>query len=112
MWPCEGGELATVFTPCTRVEGRLSAFLISFIGIAADYASTRVGLSRGFYETHVQYHPLLALAIFWTAVAVLVTSLPRGRWWERGIRFIAAWSFLGAVNNTLVILGVFGGLII
>ena len=31
---------------------------------------------------------------------------------DRGIRFIATWSFLGAVNNTLVILGLFVGLII
>jgi len=82
------------------------------MGVAADYVSTRVGLGRGFYETHAQYHPLLALAIFWTAMAVLVLSLPRGRLWERSIRFIASWSFLGVVNNTLVILGLFSGLVI
>lgn len=104
--------MATVSLRGPHVEGRLSAFLVSLIGVAADYVSTRVGLDRGFYETHAQYHPLLALAIFWTAVAVLVLSLPRGRWWEGSIRFIASWSFLGAVNNTLVILGVFGGLVI
>jgi len=45
-------------------------------------------------------------------MAVLTLSLPRGRWWEGSIRFIAAWSFLGAINNTLVILGVFSGLVI
>jgi len=45
-------------------------------------------------------------------VSVLVLFLPRGRWWEESIRFIAAWSLLGAVNNTMVILGVFGGLVI
>jgi len=94
------------------VEGRLSAFLYSLIGVAADYASTRVGLGQGFHETHALYHPLLALAIFWTAVAVLVLSLPRGRLWEGSIRFIASWSFLGAVNNILVILGLFSGLVI
>ena len=104
--------MSTVSPLTPQVEGRLSAFLISLIGVAADYVSTLLGLDRGFYETHPQYHPLLALAIFWTAMAVLALSLPRGRWWEGGIRFIAAWSFLGAVNNTLVILGLFGGLVI
>jgi len=104
--------MATVSLPFPQGEGRLSAFVISLMGVAADYVSTCLGLGRGFYETHLQYHPLLALAIFWVAVAVLALSLPRGRWWEGSIRFIAAWSFLGAVNNTLVILGIFGGLII
>ena len=104
--------MATVSPLYPQAEGRLSAFLVSLVGVAADYISTRVGLDRGFYETHAQYHPLLALAIFWTAMAVLVLSLPRGRWWEGSIRFIAAWSFLGVINNTLVILGVFSGLVI
>jgi len=104
--------LATVSPMYPQVGGRMSAFLISLIGVAADYVSTRIGLGRGFYETHPQYHPLIALAIFWTAMAVLTLSLPRGRWWEGSIRFIAAWSFLGAINNTLVILGVFSGLVI
>ena len=103
--------MATISPLCPQAEERLSAFLVSLVGVAVDYFSTRVGLSLGFYETHPQYHPLLALAIFWTAVAVLVLSLPRGRWWEESIRFIAAWSLLGAVNNTMVILGLFGGLV-
>lgn len=104
--------MATVSPLSPQAEGRLTGFLVSLIGVAADYVSTRIGLDRGFYETHPHYHPLLALAIFWVAMVVLVTSLPRGRWWEGSIRFIAAWSFLGAINNTLVILGLFSGLVI
>ena len=83
-------------------------FFVSGLGCLADYVSTRIGLSLGFYETHVYYHPLLALAIFWGALTVLhVAGASR-----KGALFIASWAFLGAVNNALVILGVFGGLVL
>jgi hypothetical protein len=43
---------------------------------------------------------------------ILAIALPRGRWWDRAVLFISGWSFLGAVNNVLVLLGIFGGLMI
>jgi hypothetical protein len=53
-----------------------------------------------------------ALAIFWSAIVFLYLTLPRGKKWDAAIWVLASWSFLGAVNNTLVILGVFGGWVI
>jgi hypothetical protein len=39
-------------------------------------------------------------------------SLPRGKKWDAAIWVLASWSFLGAVNNTLVIMGIFSGWVI
>ena len=87
-------------------------FLISLAGIIADHMTTLTGLSLGLYETHPQYHPALALIIFWAALTVLTLTLPKKRIWEMSKSVLASASFLGAVNNTLVILGVFQGLVI
>jgi len=87
-------------------------FLISLFGVATDYLTTIAGLGLGFYETHSKYHPALALAIFWGALIVLTLTLPKKRTWEVSKNVLASASFLGAVNNTLVMLGIFPGLII
>ena len=87
-------------------------FIISLIGVIADYMTTIVGLSLGFYETHHQYHPVLALAIFWGALTLLTLALPKKKFWWISKTVIAAASFLGSVNNTLVILRFFPGLAI
>ena len=87
-------------------------FLISFVGVIADYLTTVTGLSMGYYETHPQYHPVLALIIFWGALTVLTWALPRTKLFNLSKNLLASASFLGAVNNTLVILGVFSGLVI
>jgi hypothetical protein len=42
----------------------LMPFLISLGGVVFDYWTTTIGLSMGFVETHPQYHPFKALAIF------------------------------------------------
>ena len=89
-----------------------SPFLVSLLGVVLDYATTCIGLSRGFYETHSQYSPVLALMIFWGALSILSLVLPRRNPWKSIMMFIALWSFLGAVNNSLVLLGVFPGLVI
>lgn len=88
----------------------LIPFMVSLGGILLDYWTTTIGLSMGFVEIHPEYHPLKALAIFWSAIAVLVATLPRGRIWWMYINALAALSYLGAINNVLVILGVFPGL--
>ena len=91
---------------------RLLPFLISLIGVMTDYFTTCVGLNLGFCEIHPQYHPALALAIFWGASALLTFALPKRKVWNLSRNIIASASFLGAVNNTLVILRVFSGLTI
>ncbi|MBS7639795.1 MAG: hypothetical protein QW804_05545 [Candidatus Bathyarchaeia archaeon] len=88
----------------------LMPFLISLGGILLDYWTTSIGLSMGFIEIHPEYHPLKALAIFWSAITVLVATLPRTRFWRMSINALAALPYLGAINNVLVIAGIFPGL--
>jgi hypothetical protein len=94
------------------IRSQTQAYALSFMGVTADYLTTRIGLTRGFVETHPIYNPFYALAIFWMACTVLALALPKGRRWDSAILFISGWSFLGAVNNILVLLGIFGGLMI
>jgi len=85
-------------------------FLLALGGVISDYMTTVIGLSLGFYETHPNYHPVHALLIFWGAIAILTLTSPRKKPWTLSINGLALTSYLGAVNNTLVILGVFPGL--
>jgi hypothetical protein len=87
-------------------------FLLALLGVVCNWITPQVGLGMGYYETYPMYPPVLALVIFLTAILFLLTVLPRGRRWDYAIYFLASWSFLGAVNNTLVIMGVFSGLVI
>jgi len=89
-------------------------FLIALGGVLADYATTTIALNfcTGLHETHAMYSPVLALAIFWTAISVLTLALPKKKPWTIGINGLALASYIGAVNNTLVILGLFTGLVI
>jgi hypothetical protein len=91
---------------------RAIPFVLSLIGVSSDYVTTKLGLSLGFYETHPHYNPLLALLIFWGAIALLSTLLPREKLWDMSINGLASASYLGTANNVLVILGVFSGLVI
>ena len=91
---------------------RIIPFLVSLCGVVSDYITTRIGLSLGFYETHPQYHPVLALLIFWGAITLLTATMPKKKIWMSAVYGLAVVSFLGAINNTLVILGIFSGLIL
>jgi len=91
---------------------RIVPFLLSLGGVLSDYLTTRIGLSLGFYEIHPHYNPILALLIFWGAVVLLTVTLPKRRFWNFSVNGLASVSYLGAINNTLVILGVFSGLVI
>lgn len=85
-------------------------FIISLIGIIADYVTTTIGLGLGFYETHPQQNPFYAIIIFWSALILLTLTLPKTRFWEATKNILASASFLGSLNNTLVILGIFSGI--
>jgi len=89
---------------------RIFPFILSLGGVSLDYVTTAIGLGLGFYEMHPAYHPLNALLIFWGAIILLSLLLPRGRIWRLSINGLASASYLGLVNNTLVIMGVFPGL--
>jgi len=93
-----------------EIKKRLLPFILSLGGVLSDYATTIIGLGLGFYETHPAYHPLKAILIFWGAITVLTLLLPKGKLWTISINGIALASYLGTINNTLVILGFFQGL--
>ena len=91
-------------------------FLIASVGCVLDIFSTIVGLNRGFYETHSQYTFLNAF-LFWMGICLVMEGLKysltrKNIWFNRLTMAVASASWLGFVNNTLVILGIFGGLII
>jgi len=89
-------------------------FLLALGGVISDFATTMIALNfcTGLHETHIQYSPIWALMIFWTAIAILTLTLPRKKPWSIGINGLALMSYIGAINNTLVILGLFSGLVI
>ena len=89
-------------------------FLIALGGVLADYVTTTYALNfcTGIYETHPQYSPVWAILVFWGSLAILTIALPRRKPWNLSINSIALISYLGAINNILVILGVFPGITI
>jgi len=89
-------------------------FLIALGGVLSDYVTTTYGLNfcTGLYETHPQYSPVWAILIFWGSLAILTIALPRRKPWILSINSIALISYLGAINNILVISGIFSGLVI
>ena len=81
-------------------------FAIALTGVLLDALTTIVGLSKGFYETHPYYSPLWALLIFWSLIGIS-RLLPRTRLLRTFTLVLSAAPFLGAVNNSLIIIGVF-----
>lgn len=95
-----------------QLDARFMALPIALLGVVSDWITTQAGLGMGYYETHLSYSPFFAIAIFWYAMVFLLMAMPRGRKWDAAICFLASWSFLGALNNALVMMGVFSGLVI
>ena len=87
-------------------------FILSSLGVIGDFVTTNLGLSRGFVETHLTYSPIYAIIIFWISILILQFTLPRGKTWYLSIIIISLFSFLGLINNSFVLLGVFPGLVI
>lgn len=85
-------------------------FLISLVGVIADYLTTRIGLSLGFCEANLQYQPVYALMFFWSSLTLLTLILPKGKFCGMTKNAVALATFLGSINNTLVIFGFFPGL--
>jgi len=87
-------------------------FVLSLGGVLSDYMTTVIGLSLGFCESHPHYHPIFALLIFWGVITSLTLTVPKRNPWKLCPYGFALVSYLGAVNNLLVILGVFPGLVL
>jgi len=87
-------------------------FLLALGGVLSDYATTVMGLSTnlGFREVNLQYDPLWALLVFWGAITIWMLTLPTGKLRGLATNGLALVSFLGAVNNALVIGGLSSGL--
>jgi len=93
-------------------RGWVTPFIVALGGVLSDYATTTYALNfcTGLYETHPQYSPIWALIIFWGAIALLTLTLPRRGPWRISIDALALVSYTGAINNILVILGLFSGI--
>ncbi len=92
------------------IESRATPFVLSSLGSVGDFVTTSLGLSRGFVETHASYNPIYSIMIFWGAIIILQLTLPREKAWSKSIILVSSLSFLGLVNNSLVLLGVFSGI--
>ena len=90
--------------------GMLLPYLIALVGVLSDYLTTNIGLGMGFTETNLSYNPVYALTIFWSMLTVLKLTLPTNRVGNITRNILASVSFLGALNNTLVITGLISGL--
>ncbi|MCJ7761302.1 hypothetical protein MUP59_09220 [Candidatus Bathyarchaeota archaeon] len=89
---------------------RITPYMIAAVGVAMDFATTQVGLARGFLEAHLLYSPVYSLVIFWTLLTVATLALPTGKA-RRMFIFAIAWlTFVGVFNNVFVITGIFRGL--
>ena len=95
-----------------HIKNSYLPYALSLGFILLDYSTMRIGLSMGFSEIHPAYSPLNALLIFWGSITLLTLSLPKTRFWRISIVAFSLISCLGAVNNILVLAGLFGGLAI
>ena len=87
----------------------MTPFAIAVTVILLDYLSTLMGLSLGLRELHPNYHPIWAGVVFSMALTLLAFTLPRDQWGRRCIVGIASCSYVGAINNALVLLDIFPG---
>jgi Na+/H+ antiporter NhaD/arsenite permease-like protein len=87
-----------------RLE-RIVPYMMAALGIALDYASTQLGLARGFPETNLLYCPIFSLAIFWALLTVASLALPIGNLKRIFIFTLAGLSFVGVFNNAFVMSG-------
>jgi len=87
--------------------------LIAWLGILTDYLTTRIALGHaGFYETHPNYSPLYALAIFTCSILLLDQLLPKTPRWNMALTLWSILSWLGTINNILALTGIINGLIL
>lgn len=84
-------------------------FLQVLGGVISDYLTTAVGLGMGFCESNPEYNPVVSLLVFFAIIAVLTLAVPRNRPWNLSFYVIGAASYLGAVNNVLVMSGLLSG---
>jgi hypothetical protein len=82
-------------------------FLLALGGIMSDFISTTIGLGMGLCEANPQYNPLWALLVYWGAIMILYLTCYQKKFWTMSADVVALTSYLGFINNTLLILKVF-----
>ena len=82
-------------------------FFLALGGIMSDFISTIIGLGMGLYETNPQYNPVWALLVYWGAIMILYLTCYKRKLWTISANAVALTSYLGFINNTLLILKVF-----
>jgi len=85
-------------------------FFIILGGIIGDYISTIIGLNIGLVEANPQFNPMWALIIYWGAITILYLTCHHKKLWTVCANTIASTSYLGFINNILLILRVFLGI--
>ena len=88
---------------------RTPLFLQVFGGVMSDYLTTIVGLGMGFSESNPAYNPVVSLLVFFAVTAILTLTVPRKRPWNLSFYAIGVASYLGAINNVLVMSGLLSG---
>jgi len=84
-------------------------FAFALGGVLSDYLTTTIGLGMGFIETNPQYHPVWALLYFWGVLAFLTRAIPVRKLRTASVNAFSVASYIGTVNNILVISGLFIG---
>lgn len=86
-------------------------FTLVLGGIISDYITTKLALSlfTGIFELHLGYNPFLALVIFFSSLTLLKLSLPEKKPWNKLVIAFTFFSYFGAINNLLVMAGIFSG---
>ena len=87
----------------TKETSILSPYLVSLVGVLSDYLTTNIGVGMGFTETNLSYNPILSLAVFWGTLCFLTLTLPKHRVLNISRNIVVLTSFLGAINNIVVI---------
>ena len=84
-------------------------FAISALGILSDFISTIIGVSNGYYEIHPKYSPIWAIMIFWSLITI-TRLLPKSKFTNTFRLIISIAPFIGTINNSLVLFGLFRGI--
>jgi len=85
-------------------------FFMALGGIILDFISTVIGLGMGFCESNSQYNPVWALIVYVGAIMILYLTCSQSKFWKLGAYIVALTSYIGVINNTLTIFGVFPGI--
>jgi len=87
------------------LEKKWLPFAVSIMGCSSDYVTSLIGLSRGFYEAHPNYSPITALSLF-LGISCLSLLPIKNRLFKLSILAIVSSSFIGAVSNSLLLMGI------